>query len=410
MNRPGGDNNLIINNRPGGNYWGGGHHGGGYWGGGDWGHGHWSNDWHDYYVHHHHHGWYHGCWNGHWGSNWYVPLAVGATAWGVAAALPGWGYGYGYHYENPYYVAPVGVTQPAYDYSQPIAINTYETPSAEGGAVEEQRAPQPPPAAYTTFDEARAAFKRGDYRRAAQLVERAIQSAPNDSVLHEFDALCWFAMKDYQRAAAILNSLLAVAPGMDWTTMSSLYPDVDVYTQQLRALESHCTQKPDDAAARFVLAYHYLVAGHSDEAIASLKRVVALQPGDSVARRMLDAMVPAAQATSASPPVPATDGEEPSDKSPPATDLVGNWRADRNGDTFELSIDEQGNFTWKATPKGKPPVEITGTVLVTNDLLVLESKDQGSMVGRVASGGADQFRFVSTNGPPQDEGLAFRRI
>ena len=43
-------------------------------------------------------------------------------------------------------------------------------------------------------------------------------------------------------------------------------------------------------------------------------------------------------------------------------------------------------------------------------MLILESEDQGSMVGRVTSGGADQFQFVSTGGPPNDKGLAFRRV
>ena len=61
-----------------------------------------------------------------------------------------------------------------------------------------------------------------------------------------------FAMGDYTGAAAVLNNLLAVAPGMDWTTLSGLYGDVDAYTTQLRALEAHCKQKPDDAAAHFV--------------------------------------------------------------------------------------------------------------------------------------------------------------
>ena len=42
-------------------------------------------------------------------------------------------------------------------------------------------------------------------------------------------------------------------------------------------------------------------------------------------------------------------------------------------------------------------------------MLVLESKDQGSMVGRVISGGPDEFHFVSTGGPPNDKGLTFKQ-
>ena len=95
----------------------------------------------------------------------------------------------------------------------------------------------------------------------------------------------------------MLNAVLAAAPGMDWTTMSSLYPNVDTYTQQLRKLEAFTNEKPNDAAARFVLAYHYLVVGHTDAAIGELKAVVEDQPGDKVAQRMLDALQPPAADT-----------------------------------------------------------------------------------------------------------------
>ena len=60
---------------------------------------------------------------------------------------------------------------------------------------------------------------------------------PTDAVLHEFRALVLFAMGDYRQSAAVVHSVLAVGPGWDWTTMSSLYPDPNRYTQQLAALE-----------------------------------------------------------------------------------------------------------------------------------------------------------------------------
>ena len=174
-----------------------------------------------------------------------------------------------------------------------------------------------------------------------------------------------FALGDYHGAAAVLNNLLAVAPGMDWTTLSGLYGDVEAYTAQLRALEAYCQQKPDDAAARFVLAYHYLVAGHDDAAVEQLKArrcPAARRPGgrphaggaDAAGRsdgRTCSARAPAGQPAG---PPPAQAG--------PTTDLVGSWRAERNGDVFELSIDENSQFTWKAVPKGKPPVTLAGTM------------------------------------------------
>ncbi len=270
-------------------------------------------------------------------------------------------------------------------------------------------------AAYQPFDQALAAFKSGDYQGALQLDEQALRQSPQDPVIHEVDALCRFAVGDYTGAAAVLNNLMAVAPGMDWTTLSGLYGDVAAYTTQLRALEAHCRQKPNDAAAHFVLAYHYLVAGHDDTAAEMLRRVVAVQPDDHVAARMLAALSPPAESTAASaapdqpaqsPPAPAASPTVPAG---PTTDLVGNWRAERNGDVFTLSIDENNQFTWTATPKGKPTVTLTGTMAVAGDAILLESKDQGTMAAQVATGGADQFQFVAADSSPDDKGLQFTR-
>ena len=69
----------------------------------------------------------------------------------------------------------------------------------------------------------------------------ALAKVPNDSDIHEFRALCLFALGRYDEAAATLYAVLSVGPGWDWTTLIGLYPDVSVYTAQLRALESYCT-------------------------------------------------------------------------------------------------------------------------------------------------------------------------
>jgi len=343
-----------------------------------------------------------------------VPLVYGATAWGLNAMLPSWGYSYAYTYSNPYYVAPA--TTAAYDYSQPIVINNYVSPTAEATAdATSDPTVQDTPAAeagYKLFDQSLQAFKQGDYTNALRLDEAAIQSVPDDPVLHEFGALCLFAQGNYSRSAAVLNALLAVAPGMDWTTMSGLYPDVETYTKQLRALEAYSKQKPDDAASHFVLAYHYLVAGHSDASVRQLKEVVRLQPEDQVAQKMLSALQPAEQqvAEAAEPPALTESKPEAAPESRETTDLVGNWRAVRDGDVFELTIGEEGQFTWKATPKGSDPVSLSGQTATTADTLILESGDQGTMVARVKSGGPDKFQFVATGSPPNDPGLTFERV
>jgi tetratricopeptide (TPR) repeat protein len=209
-------------------------------------------------------------------------------------SLASWTSGYySAAYLNPYYATPVA-TVPVYDYSQPIVVQTYVTADpgqapADAAAAEPALTPEQQQA-YQLFDQARAAFANNDNGRALSLIEEALRLTPGDPIMHEFRALCLFALGDYRNAAAVLNALLAVAPGWDWTTMSSLYGNTTYYTDQLRNLESYCRQNPTDPASHFVLAYHYLILGHDESAVRALEVVTTQQPEDVVASRMLEAL------------------------------------------------------------------------------------------------------------------------
>lgn len=390
--------NRPINNwgvRPGGDYWSQNHN--------------WADHWNNNCINNHHN-WYHGCWNGHGGNNWYAPVTWGTIGYGVGSVW-GNGWGYGQTYSNPYYET---VESPVYNYSQPVSITTYVydqgTTTIDAGTNTTVEAPAAPPqdppemtAALKLYDAALASFKFGEYQKALAGIDGALRSLPKDPVLHETRALCLFALGRYREAAATLNSLLASAPGMDWTSMSSLYGDADDYTAQLHTLEAQVRSKPSDAAAIFVLAYHYLVIGQNDLAIKMLEHVVKLQPKDATAQRMLAALAPPkpAQPEPPEPSAPALDG--------PATDLVGTWAAKGPDATIELEITEDSKFSWRATPKGQPAVELTGNVATSSEELVLESKDQGNMAGKVMSGGPDKFTFAMLGTPPGDPGLEFQR-
>jgi tetratricopeptide (TPR) repeat protein len=444
----GGGNNINIGNNVGsgnigsgnignrfGNNVGNGNWGNGNWGNGNWGNGnwginggnwnnhnwdHWHNNWHDCHINDHY-GWYNGCWNNHWGygAGWYAPAAIG---WGLGTAYSSTYYDNSSYY-NPYYDV---AAQPAYDYSQPVVLAnyapTYATTDPFGGAapaaVPAAEVPAavpsnpPPPAndpAQAQFDQGLAEFKAGNYPQALAQFDSTLKQLPNDPVVHEVRALGEFAVGNYSAAAAGLNSLLATAPGMDWTTMAGLYGNVDDYSVQLRKLEQHCKTNPTDAPAAFVLAYHYLVAGHQDSAVNALKAVVKNQPKDLTAKRMLESLSPpeaskAPPETNQAPPsnTPAADAKQ--------TDLVGTWQAKAGKSTIDLTIGDDSTFTWKVTTPDQPAVELKGDLTATSDMLVLESADQGSMVGRVTSGGTDDWKFAISGGPPNDPGLSFLRI
>jgi len=274
--------------------------------------------------------------------------------------------------------------------------------------------------ANTNFDNALALFKAGDYQNAMPLFDAAVRDQPGEAIIHEVRALNLFALGEYAAAAAVLNSLLSAAPGMDWTTMSGLYGDVADYTTQLRALEAHCKADPKDAGAYFVLAYHYLVTGYQDDAVNTLRVVVANQPNDVTAQRMLEALTepeptepaPAqsSPATSNGPlmaPPAATTPAEPG----PQIDLAGAWRAKAGGDTtIDLVITENSTFTWTANQPGQPPIVVSGDMAHTSDALEFDSKEQGAMVGSVSTVSADQWRFRLDGSPPSDPGLTFERV
>ncbi len=449
-------NNTNINvNRPGWGWGGGGGWGspgwgwsGGGWGrpGWGWGANQWAGAWYNRYVPPVYHGWYHGCWNNSWANAWSIPLAFGTSIWALNS-LSSWTSGYySASYLNPYYVAPVA-TVPVYDYSQPIVVQTYLTAdpgqapaNADAAPAEPQLTPEQQQA-YQLFDQARAAFANNDNGRALSQIEEALRLTPGDPIMHEFRALCLFALGDYRNAAAVLNALLAVAPGWDWTTMSSLYKNTTYYTDQLRNLESYCRQNPNDPASHFVLAYHYLILGHDDSAVRALEVVTTQQPEDVVASRMLEALTGPAEPPASSTPAPAdaqaaapapvaepapapaapanaeaeanaeANAEADADADAPATDLVGQWRAEPNDQVrFELTIDEEGNFSWVVTPKEGEATTLTGPYGIDGDTLILRSEEQGDLIGQAISGGPDRFTFRPIGAPPNDPGLIFDRV
>lgn len=410
-------------NRPGGN---------GYWNG--WAHGYYHG-----YMNGGWGGYWHGGYGGYWGRPWYAaPIAWGLGAWALGSIMYSSGYA---AYSNPYYAASSAA--PAYyDYSQPITvINQQADPYASTGGVSDggavgtitgvdtsnsnaSSAPAVSPEIQegtTHMNQARDAFRTGDYAKATSEIDTAIKSLPKDAALHEFRALIFFATKDYKQAAATLYAVLSAGPGWDWTTLSGMYADVTVYTEQLRALEKYTKENPSAAEARFVLAYHYLTCGYAEAAKKQYQEVLKLQPQDQLSQQLLKLLDtdPKDKDGSAANPTPqppdagtsasaATDEQPKAPADIDATKIVGNWTAKRpDGATFTLNITADSKFTWSFTQSGKKQ-EFGGKYSVDGAILVLERTDGAQMPGLVtmADGG---FNFKLYGGPPDDAGLDFRK-
>ena len=448
------------------------------WNHGQWGNGYWngySNGYRNGYYNGMYSGWGYGGWGlgmgyggwgyggygyGGWGMMGWPFMGFGGgfgygLGWGLGLGLYGYGmggyggwgyggygmggYGYGYgspcyawgysSYVNPYYVSSVmqpvpvvldsgGALAYSYDYSMPIEVQG--TPAA----------PEVVSQAMTPFDQARAAFARSDYGQALLLVDQALVKLPQDANLHEFRALTLFAQGRYEDAASVLYAVLSVGPGWNWPTLIGLYSDPNVYTQQVRALEAFRNTHLEQAAPRFVLAYHYLAQGHEDAAIAELKSVVKNQPDDTLSVQLLTQLekknglpltvpVPAAGAAALA---PAGDAQaaaaalKPAGEVPQAVPakqfpLTGNWQAQPNPDTaITLTVKDDGAFTWGVAQKGKPKT-ITGssTVGQTGLLTLAGQGDAGVLVGQVTWTDETHFNFKLAGGPADDQGLNFTK-
>jgi len=351
------------------------------------------------------------------------PLAatLGLTSWGINRAAYSFGL---WGYSNPYYVEPYVVGTTVIDYSQPLIVSEpypvevpVETPVApDGGAASAGTQPLPPgvtQAGLDAFDRARSAFYAGDYPQALKDIDQSAGEMPKDAAVHEFRGLILFALARYPEAAAPIHAVLAVGPGWDWTTMVGLYPSVEVYTAQLRALERFTREHPDDAASKFLLAYHYITTGSNDAAVRRLREVVELRPDDAVAAelvRMLGGPDDAPPADAAARPDAPPAETKPASPPIAAADLVGEWSAKGpKGSEYRVEFSEDGNFAWTYAAGGKTE-KIGGVYAVDRSALAMEPDSGGTLVAEVSQLKAGTLRFAPAGAPAGDSGLDFVRV
>jgi uncharacterized protein (TIGR03066 family) len=329
-------------------------------------------------------------------------MAFRTTMWGLNAAAYGFGY---WGYSNPYYTESYPVGGGSYvDYSQPIML---ETPAATDAAVATDTtsaASAAPTPGMSDFDAARQSFYQGDYAAALASTNKALAALPGDPIVHEFRALVMFAQAKYRDAAAGLYSVLSVGPGWDWTTLSSLYPNVDVYTKQLRALEAYVKQNPQASDAHFVLAYHYMTTGAKDAAAKQYAEIYKQSPQDNLVKQLL-LMTGGPEALGA----PSLDAQ-PAKPAAPAvatSDLVGKWNASGQGNSkFVMELSNDGMFSWTFTQAGKPQT-VKGVYAMDGNVLAMEPETGGTMLAEVTQPQGGSFSFQMMGAPPGDPGLKF---
>jgi len=344
------------------------------------------------------------------------------AGWGLGPVASTWLYS---GYTNPYY-ATVVAAQPAqvnvvYDYSQPINVTS---------------APPDPSVANSTeqvFSAARDSFKAGDYQRALDLADQVLKETPNAAIVHEFRALALFALKRYDDAASVVYAVLTAGPCWNWSTLVGLYPDVDTYTNQLRALEAYATTNLNSPSARFSLAYHYLVQGNNDAAGAQFEKVAQLLPQDQLSSSFAKlykkaseqpaavaatspgqpAAAGTAQPPTASAPVEASaagdQAEQPPPPPPPPASMAGTWKTKPSPDvSITLTLQADGQFSWEVDTKGQKQ-SISGQAGFKDNELALLQAEGPPLVGKVTQNSPDQFVFAPEGAGDKATGLTFTR-
>jgi tetratricopeptide (TPR) repeat protein len=354
------------------------------------------DDWQDWFDDHYgwYGGWYGGYAPGYWGGwdylwdNYPVAAAIGLTWWGANSL----GYEFGCSdYSNPYYSDTMPV-----NYSEPVmtaSVEPTQDPSALPPGVSAE--------AVAKFDQARAAFLEGRYDEALKLTDSAVAQMPRDAVLHEFRSLVLFALGRYAESAAAIHAVLDVGPGWDWKTLSSLYPTVDVYTNQLRALEAASNKDPKAADLWFLLGYHYLTCGYLESALEMFRGAAKLQPKDAVAAALVATLSPRTAQTT----TPAAAAPKPV----PADNVVGDWTAAvASSSSYSMALQKDGTFTW-AFSRGARKREAKGVYTIEGNVLAMQPDSGGVLLSELTVKEPDVLRFKMIGGATEDPGLEFRR-
>jgi hypothetical protein len=211
-----------------------------------------------------------------------------------------------------------------------------------------------------------------------------------------------FAMGRYAESAATIHSVLDVGPGWDWKTLSSLYPTVETYSNQLHALENARDKDPKAADVHFLLGYHYLTCGHNDAALKEFRQASEIKSKDAVASSLAATLAPrdvqAAQAPAGAAP-----------KVVPLDSILGNWTAPGKGSSkYTMSLNKDGTFTWGFT-RGARNKEVKGVQMIEGNVLAMEPDTGGVLLAELTVKEPGTLHFKMIGGASDDPGLEFRR-
>jgi tetratricopeptide (TPR) repeat protein len=308
--------------------------------------------------------------------------------------------GFGYSdYHNPYYLEGQTIES-----AEPVVTLPVEEPVAAADQPASALPPGVSREAIDKFDQARVAFLEGRYEEALKLTEAAIAQMPHDAVLHEFRSLVLFALRRYAESAAAIHAVLAVGPGWDAKTLTSLYPDMATYTNHLRALEGYRDSNLKAPELHFLVGYHYLTCGYPVEAASEFRRATELRPKDAVAASLAATLSPHDMPETTSP------NEQAAPKAIAADQVAGSWTATAaKGAKYSMDLQTAGAFTW-GFMRGSKNENVNGVYTMEGNVLAMEPDTGGILLAELTFKGSDTLLFRMIGGAKDDPGLEFQRV
>lgn len=191
------------------------------------------------------------------------------------------------------FVRPAPIGQPTYHTVVPTVVQRATVPqpvvtapvAQPVAAAAPQQPAQPSPAERTAA--ALQAFRLGNNHEAKLIVDRLLETAPNNSDLRQFRSL--IHLRSGELRAAAFDAYEALKLGRLWTAqqVESVYGDAQRYQHDLRLLQLPASSGDQDMALPFLAAYHHLIAGQSALAQTALQRVLQIQPAEPVATALV---------------------------------------------------------------------------------------------------------------------------
>lgn len=226
-------------------------------------------------------------WGWGWGSYWWPgyygwPVSYWSRFWSpgyYGHGYPHYRYGYGYPYHGDYVYDSGDDGVAPYTAAAPPSTTTAAAVDADAQAEAEQY-----------FNRAERAFREGDFRSAMRLAAHASIDNPEDADVHLLLSLAMFAQGDYQGAAMEARGLAAMGKMPNWDTVFGMYGRLEPYEKQLRALEQFAGKTPSAPEGRFLLGFHYAMAGHREAAQQEFLAALKTAPEDSLTAELLTHM------------------------------------------------------------------------------------------------------------------------